>query len=76
MGNITWYSEKVLPGGGLKVPGRHHNDIGFVVDGDGYIVVASDDLPFGTVVDTPIGIKGKVYDCGPGLGIVDLYVYW
>lgn len=72
----TWYSEKVLPGGGLKIPGRHHNNLGFVADINGYIVGASDSLPRHSIVDTPVGIKAKIYDCGPGLGIVDLYVYW
>lgn len=72
----TWYSEKVLPGGGLKIPGRHHNNLGFVADINGYIVGASDSLPRHTVVDTPVGLKAKIYDCGPGLGILDLYVYW
>ena len=72
----TWYSEKVLPGGGLKIPGRHHNNLGFVADINGFIVGASDSLPRHTVVDTPVGLKAKIYDCGPGLGIVDLYVYW
>lgn len=72
----TWYSEKVLPGGGLKIPGRHLNDDLFVCDEDGYIVVASDDLPKGTIVNTPVGTQGKVYDCGSGKGNLDLYVSW
>ena len=37
---FTYYSERVLPGGGLRIPGRHTED-GFVKDGDGYIVLAS-----------------------------------
>lgn len=72
----TWYSEKVLPGGGLKIPGRHVNELGLVCDKNGYVCIASDDLPFGTVIDTPLGIKGKVYDCGPGIGIADIYCDW
>lgn len=74
--SYTWYSEKVLPGGGLKIPGRHHNGIGFIVDKDGYICTASDDLTKGTIINTPVGIKGKIYDCGSGKGNLDLYVYW
>jgi len=70
----TWYSEKVLPGKGLKIPGRH-SDGNFVRDGDGYICVASSDLPKGTVVDTPFG-KGKVYDTGCPSGVIDIYVSW
>ena len=31
----TWYSQKVLPGGGLKIPGRHIADDGTVRDGEG-----------------------------------------
>ena len=72
----TWYSQKVLPGGGLKIPGRHVNEDGLVCDEEGYVVIASDDLSKGTVVDTPIGIQGKVYDCGSGCGNLDIYVDW
>ena len=39
----TWYSQKVLPGKGLKIPGRHVDSRGLVCDGDGYICVASSD---------------------------------
>ena len=70
----TWYSESVLPGGGLdelNSNGRHVED-GLVKDGDGYIAVASSDLPQGTVVETPLG-EGKVYDCGAAPGIIDVY---
>ena len=70
----TYYSERVLPGKGLKIPGRH-SDGDFVRDGDGYICVASSDLPKGTVVDTPFG-KGKVYDTGCPSGVIDIYVSW
>lgn len=58
----TYYSQQVLPGGGLKIPGRHVNAGGFVSDGDGYIVLANDVLDRGTVVDTPFGYYGKIYD--------------
>lgn len=69
---FTYYSEKVLPGPDLKIPGRH-SDGNFVRDGDDYICVASCDLPKGTVVDTPFG-EGKVYDvCGQS-GTIDIYV--
>lgn len=71
---FTYYSEKVLPGPGLKIPGRH-SDGNFVRDGDGYICVASCDLPKGTVVDTPFG-KGKVYDVCRDSGTIDVYVSW
>lgn len=71
----TYYSENVLPGGGLtelNENGRHSED-GFVKDGDGYIAVASSDYEIGTVVDTPFG-EGKVYDTGCAEGVVDIYV--
>ena len=74
----TWYSQNVLPGGGLadlNANGRHVGDGGYVMDGDGYIAVASGDLPMGSVVDTPWG-AAKVYDrCGVS-GTVDVYVAW
>ena len=60
----TYYSQRVLLGGGLNIPGRHVNRDGYVADKDGYIVVASslNGYPKGTVVNTPFGYKGKVYD--------------
>ena len=71
----TWYSERVLPGGGLddlNANGRH-SDGGFVKDGDGYIAVASCDYEKGTVIDTPFG-QAKVYDTGYlAPGQVDVY---
>lgn len=72
----TYYSEKVLPGGGLNIPGRHVNSSGYVCDGDGYICLASNDLSKGTVVSTPFGSAGKVYDCGCASGTLDVYVSW
>lgn len=71
----TWYSEKVLPGGGLNIPGRHVDGNGYVCDGDGYICVASCDYAQGTVLSTPFG-PAKVYDVCPTSGIVDVYVSW
>lgn len=72
----TWYSERVLPGHGLAIDGRHTDDEGFVCDGDGYICVASGSLEKGTVVDTPFGREGKVYDCGCPSNVLDIYVNW
>ena len=71
----TWYSQNVLPGGGLKIPGRHVNNEGFVCDGDGYICVSSSTYPKGTVIETSRGI-GKVYDSGCAPGVLDIYVNW
>nr|DAW87090.1 MAG TPA: hypothetical protein [Bacteriophage sp.] len=72
----TWYSQRVLPGGGLNIPGRHLNEYGLVVDENEYVVIASDDLPHGAVVDTPVGIQGIVYDEGSGNGNLDIYCDW
>jgi peptidoglycan hydrolase CwlO-like protein len=71
----TYYSQKVLPGGGLAIPGRHIASDGTIRDRDNYIVVASDDYPKGTVVQTSLG-AGKVYDTGSGKGNIDLYTDW
>lgn len=68
----TYYSQSVLPGGGLSIPGRHVNASGYVSDGDGYIVIASS-LPKGTVVPTPFGYMGKVYDAGTYGNHLDVY---
>ncbi len=72
----TYYSQRVLPGTGLNIPGRHvESSDGTVRDGDGYICVASSDLPKGTIVETSLGI-GKVYDCGCASGTIDIYTDW
>ena len=71
----TWYSQRVLPGGGLSIPGRHVDGNGYVVDGDGRICVASSDLPYGTELDTPYG-KAVVYDSGCASGTIDVYCNW
>lgn len=71
----TWYSQRVLPGGGLDIPGRHVAEDGTIRDGDGYICVAASDLEYGTVVETSLG-TGKVYDTGCEPGTTDIYVDW
>lgn len=71
----TWYSERVLPGTGLIIPGRH-TEGGYVRDGDGYICLASDALSYGTVIETPFGAYGRVYDCGCDYDTIDVYVGW
>lgn len=72
----TWYSERVLPGGGLNIPGRYTDADGFVCDEDGYICLASSTLSKGTVVETLFGRMGKVYDCGCASDVLDVYVNW
>ena len=70
---FTYYSEKVLPGGGLRIPGRHVNVDGYVADEDGYIVLAGD-AAMGTVFETPFGYKGKIYDRGTVGNHLDVYI--
>lgn len=71
---FTWYSQNVLPGGGLSIPGRHVNGSGFVCDGDGYIVAATA-MGRGTVGNSPWG-QWKSYDTGVSGNTVDLYTNW
>lgn len=69
----TWYSQKVLPGGGLEIPGRHVDENNYICDENNYICLASSTLPKGTVIDTPFGKKGKIYDYGCAAHIIDVY---
>ena len=73
----TYYSQRVLPGNSLAIPGRHVAEDGTVRDAEGYICVAADYsyLSYGTVVMTSLG-PGKVYDTGCASGTVDIYVSW
>ena len=73
----TYYSERVLPGTGLNIPGRHVADDGTVRDGDGYICVAADYsyMPKGSILITSLG-PAKVYDTGCSYGTIDIYVNW
>ena len=70
---FTYYSQSVLPGGGLAIPGRHVNADGYVSDGDGYVVLAGS-APKGTIYDTPFGYKGKIYDRGTYGNHLDVYI--
>lgn len=70
---FTYYSQSVLPGSGLEIPGRHVNKDGYVSDGDGYIVLAGS-APKGTVYDTPFGYRGKIYDRGTVGNHLDVYI--
>lgn len=70
----TWYSENVLPGGGLSIDGRHVSEDGYVVDAYGRIVVASSDLPYGSEVSVPFGDgRAIVLDSGCAPGVIDVY---
>lgn len=59
----TWYSQRAMPGRGLKIPGRHIEN-GFVCDKDGYICLASgrNNKRKKAIVPTPFGKFGRVYD--------------
>ena len=73
----TYYDEKVLPGPGLNIPGRHVADDGTIRDGEGYICVAAnyDYMPKGSILITSLG-PAKVYDTGCSYGTIDIYVNW
>ncbi len=73
--HYTWYSEHVLPGWGLDIPGRHVGLAEMIMDRDGYICVASSSLSKGTVLETPFGMA-KVYDTGCPYGTIDVYTSW
>ncbi len=71
----TYYSQRVLPGHGLNIPGRHVASDGTIRDGNGYLCVASSDYPKGTVVQTSLG-TAIVYDTGCASGTIDIYTDW
>ena len=76
----TWYTQRILPGRGLKIPGRHVDKQGFVCDKDGYIVLASSIgyRKCKKILPTPFGKYGKVYDTNGtwNYGWRDVYTNW
>ena len=72
----TYYSQRILPGPGLEIPGRHVDQDGYVCDENDYICIASSTLSKGTIVDTPLGKQGKIYDCGCPSDVLDVYTDW
>lgn len=72
-----YYTQTLLPGDGLYLPGRHVAEDGTIRDGDGYICVAANlkFLPRYTKVMTTLG-PGIVYDTGCAYGTVDIYTDW
>ena len=77
----TWYSSNE-PGGAataVPVPGLYCDENGIYRDGDGYVVVASDDRSYGSTVETSWG-TGKVYDnfggSAAGTDAVDIFTSW
>lgn len=73
----TWYSTNEVAGQNtaVDIPGKHADENGLIRDADGYICVASSDLPFYTVIETSWG-TAKVYDCGCSHGTIDIYTTW
>lgn len=74
---FTYYSQSVLPGRGLNIPGRHVSSAGYVSDENGYIVVAANrSIRKGTIIKTPFGANGKVYDTCAGCSYnwIDVYI--
>lgn len=71
---FSYYSERILPGPGLNIPGRHTSQ-GFVRDENEYLVLASNTYPMGTVLATPFGAPGVVRDYCPECSPNQLDVY-
>ena len=73
----TYYSQNVLPGASLRIPGRHVAADGTVRDAEGYICVAANTayMSKGTILITSLG-PAKVYDSGCAVGVIDIYVNW
>ena len=72
----TYYSIQEFPEQAVAAPGGVPGkwfDGGYMKDKDGYLVLASD-KDFGTIVDTPFGAKGKVYDRGVSSNHYDVFI--
>lgn len=69
----TYYSSNVLYH--YMTPQWTLREDGVWTDAEGYVVVASSDLAYGSTVDTSLGM-GKVYDSGCASGVVDVYTAW
>ena len=73
----TWYSTNEGCGQSTArpIPGKHVDENGIIRDEDGYICVASSDLPFYSVITISLG-DAKVYDTGCSHGTIDVYTDW
>lgn len=73
----TWYSTNEAAGKNTarEIPDKHIAEDGTIRDADGFVCVASSDLPFYSIVMTSVG-PGKVYDCGCSSGTIDVYTTW
>ena len=72
----TYYSERILPGDELWIPGRWTDSDGYVCDENGYVCLASTSVARYSIIETPFGRTGKVYDSGCNYGVMDVYVNW
>ena len=70
-----WYSQKVVPNADLDIPGRTVDKYGLVRDERNFLVLASSDYPYGSIVQTSLGV-GKVYDIQCASGIINIYTDW
>lgn len=73
----TWYSTNEGCGQATArpIPGKHVDENGVIRDEDGYICVASSELPFYSVITISLG-DAKVYDTGCSSGTIDVYTTW
>lgn len=73
----TYYSQRVLPGGGLNIPGRHVAGDGTIRDGSGYLCLAAypGEYPKKSFVETSLG-TGIVYDVCEVPNTIDIYTDW
>lgn len=69
----TWYSSNVLRH--YRIEEWECGDDGVWRDSDGYVIIASSEMPQGATHETSLGIA-KVYDSGCAPGVVDVYVAW
>ncbi len=74
-----WYSQQILPGDGLSIPGRYVDEEGYVRDEDGNLCVASNRYPIGTQIEVPFGDGyAVVYDTYEDEedNLIDVYTNW
>ena len=56
--------------------GRWTDSDGYVCDENGYVCLASTSVDRYSIIETPFGRTGKVYDSGCAYGVMDVYVNW
>lgn len=76
---FTWYTSNEWTGNPAygRPEGTWLDENGCWRDPEGYLMLASDSLAPYSVVSTPFGVDGRIYDCGPGADdILDIYTAW